>query len=75
MFSLPRAVALLVCAFAIAFPAFAYFGHESHGQAGVLAAAIAAAALEVIRTRFGTDIAFDVVMVDRMGAVIARAGP
>ncbi|MCA9141728.1 MAG: hypothetical protein H6823_22680 [Planctomycetaceae bacterium] len=40
---MPRAVALLVCAFAIAFPAFAYFGHESHGQAGVLAAAIAAA--------------------------------
>jgi hypothetical protein len=33
---------LLVAVFAIAFPGFAYYGHQAHGQAGVWAAAVAA---------------------------------
>lgn len=33
---------LLVAVFAITFPAFAYYGHQTHGQTGVLAAAVAA---------------------------------
>jgi hypothetical protein len=41
-FSLKRAALLLVVVFAIAFPAFGYYGHQSHGQDGVLAAAVAA---------------------------------
>lgn len=40
-----------------------------------LADVVAARALSAVRGRFGTDIAFDVVVVDREGAVIARAGP
>jgi hypothetical protein len=41
-FSLTQAVILLVVVFAIAFPAFAYYGHQAHGQAGVSAAVVAA---------------------------------
>ncbi|MEX0819658.1 MAG: hypothetical protein WD070_08685 [Pirellulaceae bacterium] len=33
---------LLIATFAVAFPGFAYFGHQSHGQVGVTAAAVAA---------------------------------
>jgi hypothetical protein len=33
---------LLIVVFAIAFPAFAYFGYQAHGQAGISAAAVAA---------------------------------
>ena len=33
---------MLVAVFAIAFPGFAYYGHSSHGEAGVWAAAVAA---------------------------------
>lgn len=40
-----------------------------------LARAVAGKALTVIRDRFGTDITFDVVIVDRKGTVIAQAGP
>ena len=40
-----------------------------------LAEAVAMRALDAVRGRFGTGIAFDVVVVDRTGAVIARAGP
>lgn len=39
---LSYAAFLLVVVFAIAFPVFAYFGHQAHGQAGVLAALVAA---------------------------------
>ena len=35
-------MSLLVIVFATAFPAFAYYGHQAHEQAGVLAAAVAA---------------------------------
>ena len=40
--SLTRAAILLVVVFAIAFPAFAYYGHQTHGPTGVLAAVVAA---------------------------------
>ncbi|MEZ5723045.1 MAG: hypothetical protein R3D59_16740 [Paracoccaceae bacterium] len=40
-----------------------------------LAGAIARQALVTVRERFGAAIVFDVVVVDRTGAVIARAGP
>jgi cobalt-precorrin-5B (C1)-methyltransferase len=40
-----------------------------------LAQRVAEAALAQVRARFGREIAFDVVVVDREGAVIARAGP
>jgi cobalt-precorrin-5B (C1)-methyltransferase len=40
-----------------------------------LADAVAMQALEAVRARFGTAIGFDVVVVGREGAVIARAGP
>lgn len=40
-----------------------------------LAQAVAEQALVAVRARFGTEIGFDVVIVDRGGAVIARAGP
>jgi cobalt-precorrin-5B (C1)-methyltransferase len=39
-----------------------------------LAEAVAQQALAAVRERFGTQIAFDIVVVDREGAVIARAG-
>ena len=41
-FNLSRATLLLVAVFAIAFPAFAYVGHQTHGRAGLWAAAVAA---------------------------------
>jgi len=47
--------------------------YEKMGQP--LAQAVAEAALAQVRARFGTAIAFDVVAVDREGAVAARAGP
>ena len=40
-----------------------------------LAEVIAEAALDAVVARFGTEMAFDIVAVDREGAVIARAGP
>ncbi|TYB81378.1 cobalt-precorrin-5B (C(1))-methyltransferase [Maritimibacter fusiformis] len=40
-----------------------------------LAKAVAERALGAVRERFGTAMSFDVVVVDREGAVIARAGP
>ena len=40
-----------------------------------LAQRVAAAALEQVRARFGGEMIFDVVVIDREGAVIARAGP
>ena len=40
-----------------------------------LAKVIAEAALDAVVARFGTEMAFDIVAVDREGAVIARAGP
>jgi cobalt-precorrin-5B (C1)-methyltransferase len=40
-----------------------------------LAQAVAELALVAVRARFGSEIGFDVVIVDRGGAVIARAGP
>ena len=40
--SLSRAAILLVAVFAIAFPGFAYYGHQSHGAEGVWAAVVAA---------------------------------
>lgn len=49
---------------------------EAYEIAGApLARAVAGKALTVIRERFGTDITFDVVIVDRKGTVIAQAGP
>jgi len=36
------AAIVLVVVFATAFPAFAYFGYEAHGRAGISAAAVAA---------------------------------
>lgn len=49
---------------------------EAYEIAGApLAQAVAGKALTVIRDRFGTDITFDVVIVDRKGTVIAQAGP
>lgn len=49
---------------------------EAYGIVGQpLADAVAMQALEAVRTRFGTAIAFDIVVVSREGAVIARAGP
>lgn len=43
VFSLTRALVLLVGVFAIAFPVFALYGHRVHGSAGVWAATVAAA--------------------------------
>ena len=40
-----------------------------------LAQAVAELALATVRARFGTENGFDVVIVDRGGAVVARAGP
>lgn len=40
-----------------------------------LAQAVAEQALATVRARFGSEIGFDVVIVDRGGAVVARAGP
>jgi cobalt-precorrin-5B (C1)-methyltransferase len=40
-----------------------------------LAQAVADRALAVVQDRFGSEMAFDVVIVDRAGVVIARAGP
>lgn len=40
--SLSRAAILLVAVFGIAFPAFAFYGHQTHGQSGVWAATVAA---------------------------------
>lgn len=49
---------------------------EAYEIAGApLVQAVAGKALTVIRERFGTDITFDVVIVDRKGTVIAQAGP
>ena len=36
---------------------------------------VAAAALAAIQARFGTDIQFDIVTIDRAGTIIGRAGP
>ncbi|MAM60330.1 cobalt-precorrin-5B (C(1))-methyltransferase [Maritimibacter sp. UBA3975] len=49
---------------------------EAYEIAGkTLAMAVADRALGVVRERFGAEMVFDVVIVDRDGAVIARAGP
>ncbi len=49
---------------------------EAYGIVGEpLAKKVAEAALEQVRARFGAEIGYDVVVVDREGAVIARAGP
>ncbi len=49
---------------------------EAYQIAGAgLAQAVAEQALATVRARFGSEIGFDVVIVDRGGAVVARAGP
>ncbi|MEC7762194.1 MAG: cobalt-precorrin-5B (C(1))-methyltransferase [Pseudomonadota bacterium] len=49
---------------------------EAYEIAGApLAQAVAEKALAVIQDRFGDDMTFDVVIVDRKGAVIGQAGP